>query len=168
MPWKLHISCKKTIDTRTLGRDIDSLLKMADRVQTQATKRRRKRSECFMKKKRGEITIPEVELTEAPAAPVPFLSSRNKKLALSTQSCASESGPSASESGPSASESGPSTSGSARNEERREGAGDFCFIMNSVALHLIAKTFQCCGSELEARQNFSCRRALVAKISFEL
>ncbi len=37
------------------------------------------------------------------------------------------------------------------NEERREGAGKFCFIINTVALHLIAKTFQCCGSELEVR-----------------
>ena len=41
-----------------------------------------------MKKK----TTPAVELTEAPATPVPVLSSRNKKLALSMQSCASESG----------------------------------------------------------------------------
>ena len=100
-----------------------------------------------MKKK----TTPAVELTEAPATPVPVLSSRNKKLALSTQSCASE--------------SGPSTSGSAGNKERREGAGDFCFIINTVALHLIAKTFQCCGSELEVRKYFSCRRGWGAKIS---
>ena len=51
------------------------------------------------------------------------------------------------------------------NEEHWEGAGDFCFIMNTVALHLIAKTFQCCGSELEVRKDFSCRRGWVAKIS---
>ena len=100
-----------------------------------------------MKKK----TTPALELTEAPATPVPVLSSRNKKLAFSMQSCASE--------------SGPSTSGSAGNEGRREGAGDFCFIMNTEALHLIAKTFQCCGSELEVRKDFSCRRGWVAKIS---
>ena len=111
------------------------------------TRRRRKRSKCFMKKK----TTPAVELTEAHATPVPVLSFRNKKLAPSTQS--------------SASESGPSTSGSAGNEERREGAGDFCFIMNTMALHRIAKIFQCCGSELEVRKDFSCRRGLVAKIS---
>ena len=37
--------------------------------------------------------------------------------------------------------------------------------MNTVALHLIAKTFQCCDSELEVRKDFSCRRGLVAKIS---
>ena len=88
---------------------------MADRVQKQATKRRRKRSKGFMKKK----TTPAVELTEAPATPVPVLSSRNKKLALSTQS--------------SASESSPSTSGSVDNEELQEGAGDFCFIRNTEA-----------------------------------
>ena len=93
-----------------------------------------------MKKK----TTPEVELTEAPATPVSCLTFSNKKLALSTQS--------------SASESGPCTSGSAGNEELREGAGDFCFIMNTEALRLIAKTFQCCGSELEVRKDFSCRR----------
>ena len=96
-------------------------------------------------------TTPAVELTEAPATPVPVLTSSNRKLALSTQS--------------SASESGPSTSGSAGNEELREGAGDFCFIMNTEALYLIAKTFQCCGSELEVRKDFNCRRGLVAKIS---
>ena len=92
-----------------------------------------------------------MELTEAPATPVPVLTSSNKKLALSTQS--------------SASESGPSTSGSAGNEELRERAGDFCFIMNTEALHLIAKTFQFCGYELEVRKDFSCRRGWVAKIS---
>ena len=54
---------------------------------------------------------------------------------------------------------------SAGNEELREGAGNFCFIMNTEALHLIAKTFQCCGSELEVRKDFSCRRGWVAKIS---
>ena len=37
--------------------------------------------------------------------------------------------------------------------------------MNTEALHLIAKTFQCCGSELEVRKDFSCRRGWVAKIS---
>ena len=37
--------------------------------------------------------------------------------------------------------------------------------MNTVSLHLIAKTFQCCGSEFEARKDFSCRRGWVAKIS---
>ena len=95
---------------------------MADRVQKQAIKRRRKRSTGFMKKK----TTLAVELIEEPATPVPVLTSSNKKLALSTQS--------------SASESGPSTSGSA-GKELREGAGDFCFIMNTEALHLIAKTF---------------------------
>ena len=103
-----------------------------------------------MKKK----TTPALELTEAPATPVPVLSSQNKKLALSTQSCASE--------------SGPSTSGSAGNEECREGADDFCFIMNTEALHLIAKTFQCCGSELEVRKDFSSKRGWVAKISLSL
>ena len=100
-----------------------------------------------MKKK----TTPAVELTEAPASHVPVLTSNNKKLALSTRS--------------SASESGPSTGGSAGNEELREGAGDFCFIMNTEALYLIAKTFQCCGSELEIRKDFSCITGLVAKIS---
>ena len=133
MPWKLHISYKKTLNIRTLSRDIDSLLKMADHLQKQATKRRRKRSKWFMKKK----ATPAVELTEAPATPVLVLSSRNKKLALNTQLCASG--------------SGPSTSGSAGNEERREGAGGFCLIINTVALHLIAKTFQCCSSELERK-----------------
>ena len=93
-----------------------------------------------MKKK----TTPAVELTDAPATPVPVLTSSNKKLALSTQS--------------SASESGPSTSGSADSEELREGAGDFCFILNTEALHLITKTFQCCGAELDVRKDFSCRR----------
>ena len=34
-----------------------------------------------------------------------------------------------------------------------------------MSLHLIAKTFQCCGSELEVRKYFSCTRGLVAKIS---
>ena len=61
--------------------------------------------------------------------------------------------------------SGPSTIGSAGNDELREGAGDFCFIMNTEALHPIAKTFQCCGSELEVRKDFSCRTGWVAKIS---
>ena len=119
---------------------------MADRIQKQATKRRRKRSKGFIKKK----TTPAVELTEAPATPVPVPSFRNKKLALSTQSCASE--------------SGQSTSGSAGNEERREGAGDFCFIMNTVALHLIAKTFQCCGSELEIRKKISWRGLVAVEL----
>ena len=94
-----------------------------------------------------------MELIEESATPVPVLTSSNKKLALSTQS--------------SASESCPSTSGSA-GKELREGAGDFCFIMNTETLHRIAKTFQCCGSELEVRKDFSCRRGWVAKISFEL
>ena len=61
-------------------------------------------------------------------------------------------------------ESGPSTSGSA-SKELREGAGDFRFIMNTEALHLIVKTFQCCGSELEVIKDFSCMRGWVAKIS---
>ena len=146
MPWILRSSCKKTLVSRMLSRHIDTLLKMADCVQKQASKPWRKRSKCFMKNK----TIPGVELTEAPATPVPVLTSSNKKLALSTQS--------------SASESGPSTSG-AGNEELQEGAGDLCFIMNTQALHLIAKTFQCCGSELEVKKDFSCRRGWVAKIS---
>ena len=94
-----------------------------------------------MKKK----TIPGVELTEAPATPVPVLTSSNKKLALSTQS--------------SASESGPSTSG-AGNEELQEGAGDLCFIMNTEALHLIAKTFQCRGSELEVKKDFQLQEGM--------
>ena len=84
-----------------------------------------------------KMTTPAVELTEAPAISVPVLSSRNKKLALTTQS--------------SASESGPSTSGSA-GKELWEGAGNICFITNTEALHLIAKTLQCCGSELEVRE----------------
>ena len=92
-----------------------------------------------MKKK----TTPAVELIEAPATSVPVLTSSNKKLALSTQS--------------SASESRPSISSSAGNE-------DFCFIMNTEALHLIAKTFQCCGYELEVRKDFSYRRGWIAKI----
>ena len=100
-----------------------------------------------MKKK----TTSAMELIEEPVTPVPALTSSNRKLALSKQS--------------SASESGPSTSGSAGNEELWEGAGDFCFIMNTEALHLIAKTFQCCGSELEVRKDFSCRRGRVAKIN---
>ena len=90
-----------------------------------------------MKKK----TTPAMELTEAPATPVPVLTFSNKKLALSTQS--------------SASESGPRTSGSAGNEELQEGAGNLCFIMNTEALHLIAKTFQCCGSELEVKKSLA-------------
>ena len=94
MPWKLRSSCKKTLVTCTLSRHIDSFLKMADRVQKQATKRRRKWSKGFMKKK----TTPAVELIELPATPMPVLSSRKKKLALSMQSSASESGPSTSES----------------------------------------------------------------------
>ena len=138
MPWKLRSSCKKKLVTRTLSRHSDSFIKMADRILKQATERRRKQSKGFMKKKK----TPAVELIEAPATPVPVLTSSNKKLALSTQS--------------SASESGPSTSGSA-DKELWEGAGDFCFIMNTVALHLIAKTFQCCGSELEVRKTLAVR-----------
>ena len=129
MPWKLRRSCKKTLNTRTLSRHIDSFLKMVDCIPKQATERRQKRSKVFMKKK----TTPSVELIEAPATPVLVLTSSNKKLALSTPS--------------SASESGPSTSGSA-DKELQEGAGDFCFIMklcpcillprpsNAVALNL--------------------------------
>ena len=75
--------------TRTLSRHIATLLKMADRVEKQVTKRRRKRSKGFMKKK----TTPAMELTEAPATPALVLTSSNRKLALSTQSSASESGP---------------------------------------------------------------------------
>ena len=41
-------------------------------------------------------TTPVVELIEEPATPVPVLTSSNKKLALSTQSSASESGSSTS------------------------------------------------------------------------
>ena len=50
------------------------------------------------------------------------------------------------------------------NEELREGADNFCFIMNTKAMHLIAKTFQCCGSELEVKKVFNCRRELIVKI----
>ena len=35
--------------------------------------------------------------------------------------------------------------------------------MNTEGLHLIAKTFQCCGSKLEVRKDFSCRKGWVAK-----
>ena len=50
---------------------------MADRIQKQATERRRKQSKGFMKNK----TTPAVELIEAPATSVPVLISSNKKLA---------------------------------------------------------------------------------------